>query len=283
VPAGTVCPPFEQFGAVKEGLLDACFTYAGFDKGALGIITDIAIGLPGTWPTLIATRDAMEIYGIADIIREAYAEHGIYYFYGCPGGFYNFYTAFPISGVADIKGKKIRAVGGYGKLVEKLGGSATVIPGGEVYMGLKTGTIDGCIYGGQGVYANKYYEVITHAVVEPKCLCAFNMAFYINNKSLEALPDDIKYNIKKYSADVVAAFDLDVSASNCKSMWLVEEAGVKLVYFSPEETEKLWKACDEVYEDIKAEAEAKGEKYTLEAFEQLEKQRADHGGIWWGK
>jgi len=282
VPPGTVCPPMESFGAVKEGLLDACFTYAGFDKGALGTITDIAIGLPGMWPTAIAIRDAMEYYGIADVIRKAYAEHGIYYLYTCPGGFYNIYTTFPIDSVDDIKGKKIRAVGGYGKLIEKLGGSPTVVAGPDMYMALKTGTIDGCIYGGESTYGLKFYEVLTHMIVEPKSLCAFNMVLYINNDVLEALPDDIKFQLKNYSDDVLTAYGIDKSAACCKAMAMTHNEGVEFVYLSPEETGKLWAACEEVWADVKAEAQEKGEKYTLEALELLEKQRADHDGIWWG-
>ena len=59
-------------------------------------------------------------------------------------------------------GRQIRALGVYGKYVQKLGASAVVVPGAEMYMAMKLGTIDGAIYGATGLQDVKLHEVVKY-------------------------------------------------------------------------------------------------------------------------
>lgn len=77
------------------------------------------------------------------------------------GGFRCLITKKPVYTVADLKGMKLRIAKSemYVWIWSALGANPTVVPLGEVYMGLQQGLIDGLEVPIQTMYANKFYEV----------------------------------------------------------------------------------------------------------------------------
>lgn len=276
VPAGTVCSPFDTFHAISKGVLDGALTHAGFDKGIMGPIVDVAFGLPMAWQEPSAVRDAMEYYGLAKVIKEAYAKHNVLYFYAPPGMTYHIGTTFPLQSLSDITGKKIRAVGIYSEYVRKLGASPTVVPGPEMYMALKMGTLDGMVYALDSVPELKLHEVLKCYIVEPN-LCTGNMAIYVSKKSVDALPTEIKNQIIKYSDYIITATSLDRAASAAKAVSISEKLGVKLVHLSQPDKEKVGKICMEIWRDFRKAAEEKNDAYVIKAMDILEQQQKDWG------
>ena len=57
-------------------------------------------------------------------------------------------TNSPIRSAADVEGKKIHASGMRAKWMSALGASVVTLPGSELYMAMKLGTIDGITYTG---------------------------------------------------------------------------------------------------------------------------------------
>jgi TRAP-type C4-dicarboxylate transport system substrate-binding protein len=88
---------------------------------------------------------------------------------------------------ADLKGVKLRMPGSKDWLFlgEALGATATPLAFGEVYMGLKTGTIDGQDNPLPTVRAAKFYEVTKQIVMTSHLVDGLFIA--ISNKSLNAL------------------------------------------------------------------------------------------------
>ncbi len=276
VPAGTVCSPLDTFHAISRGVLDGALTHAGFDKGVMGPIVDIAFGLPMAWQEPAAVRDAMEYYGLAKVIKEAYAKHNVHYFYAPPGMTYHIGTTFPLQNLNDLRGKKIRAVGIYADYVRKLGASPTVVPGPEMYMALKMGTLDGMVYALDSVPELKLYEVIKCYIVDPN-ICTGNMAIYVSKKSVDSLPAELKNQIIKYSDYIITATSLDRAASARKAVSISEKLGVKLVRLSPQDKEKVERASLEIWQEIRKAAEGKQDAYVIKAMDILEEQRKDWG------
>jgi TRAP-type mannitol/chloroaromatic compound transport system substrate-binding protein len=189
LPPGAMCAVQDIVTYMEKGVFDCAISYGGYYTGLIPE-TDLEIGLPMGHQTWDEYWDAYWNRGLGDIIREAYAEHNIIQYPCAAGCYYHFNTNFPVNSLADLKGKKIRALGVYGKYVQALGGSAVVIPGGELYMAMKLGTIDGAIYDGSGLQDVKFHEVVEYYTFPTAAQIALSML--INKDSFDKLPDDLK-------------------------------------------------------------------------------------------
>lgn len=79
-----------------------------------------------------------------------------------------FYCASEIKGLADIKGKKVRAAGrSQSELVAALGGTPVTLAFGEVVPALQNKTVDCAITGTLSGNAAKWHEVTTHLLALP--------------------------------------------------------------------------------------------------------------------
>ncbi len=74
----------------------------------------------------------------------------------------------PISGLADLKGKKVRTSSRtQGEFVQALGGSSVTLPFGDVVPALQNGVVDCAITGSMSGFSAKWYEVSTHLYTLP--------------------------------------------------------------------------------------------------------------------
>jgi TRAP-type C4-dicarboxylate transport system substrate-binding protein len=195
---GSIVPPSEIFQATSKGVLQAGATFGSF-YNALMPETDIEVGLPFAWQNIFEIHDAYMNRGLLEELRKVYAEHNLYYV--CP--FYaNIINGIglkkPVRKPADFKGLKIRDLGIQAEWIRSHGASAMVIPGGEIYMALKLGTIDGFHFGVSGLEDYKLGEVIDYYLLEPHT-GSLPLNLFVNMDAWKALPDDVKYKIEKYS------------------------------------------------------------------------------------
>jgi tripartite ATP-independent transporter DctP family solute receptor len=107
---------------------------------------------------------------------------------------------------ADLKGVKLRMPGSKEWLFlgEALGATATPLAFGEVYLGLKTGTIDGQDNPLPSVRAAKFYEVTKQVVLTSHLVDGIFIA--ISNKSFNALSAAQKQKVTA-AAQAAAAFN----------------------------------------------------------------------------
>ncbi len=191
---GAMCGVRDIVTYLKRGVFQASVTAGPFYTGMIPE-GDLELGLPLSHQSYDEIWDAMENRGLGDLIREAYAEHNVEWWYAAGDPYYHFATTFPVNKLEDFKGKKIRAVGIYGKYVQQLGASAVVIPGAEMYMALKLGTIDGAIYGASGLQDIKLHEVVDYFVQPTAAQIA--ICLLINKDALAALPDELEAIVRE--------------------------------------------------------------------------------------
>ena len=118
----------------------------------------------------------------------------------------NMREAKPVKTPADLKGVKLRMPGSKEWLFlgEALGATATPLAFGEVYMGLKTGTIDGQDNPLPSVRAAKFYEVTKQLVLTSHLVDGIFIA--ISNKSFNALTATQKQKVTA-AAQAAAAYN----------------------------------------------------------------------------
>jgi TRAP-type mannitol/chloroaromatic compound transport system substrate-binding protein len=136
-------PPFEILQSVSDGKVSAGYTWIGYDQGKIPAVPLFAAVPFGLKPPAYA---GWYFYGGGhDMLQKVYANKGFNVHAQLCGiigpetaGWYKE----PITSLEDYKGMKIRFAGLGGKVLEKLGASVTMLPGGELFQALEKGTID---------------------------------------------------------------------------------------------------------------------------------------------
>jgi len=138
---GKLVPAFSITDAVKDNKVQAGYTWLGYDQGKI----------PAA-PLLSARPFGMEPWEFAAwwyegggkaLGEELYAEHGVHpVFCGIIGPETAGWFRNEINSLDDLKGLKIRFAGLGGKVMQKLGASVTMLPGGEIFQALEKGAID---------------------------------------------------------------------------------------------------------------------------------------------
>lgn len=139
--ANELVPSFEVFDAVSSGAIDAGWDWAAYWGSKVPVAN--LIGAMPFGPQGEVFVGWMYQGGGLEILREAYAPYGIvpvpcHLTAPEPGGWFNTEITAP----EDLQGLSMR-IGGLGaKVVERLGMTPLLIPGGEVYLALERGRID---------------------------------------------------------------------------------------------------------------------------------------------
>ena len=140
---GKLVPVFDILQAVSDGKVEAGYTWIGYDQGkvpAVPLFAAVPFGLK-PW----AFTGWYYFGGGHEMLQEVYDNKGFNVHAELCGiigpetaGWYKE----PIDELSDYQGRNIRFAGLGGKVLEKLGASVTMIPGGELYQALEKGTID---------------------------------------------------------------------------------------------------------------------------------------------
>ncbi len=138
---GKIVPSFQIMEAVKEKKVPAGYTWVGYDQGKMPAVPLIAAVPFGMEPWEF---NAWWYYGGGQQLgEELYAPNSIHpILCGIIGPETAGWFKFEIKSLDDVKGLKIRFAGLGGKVLEKLGASVTMIPGGEIFQALEKGNID---------------------------------------------------------------------------------------------------------------------------------------------
>ena len=157
--------------------------------------------------------------------------------------YYLLTTKKPVYKPEDMKGLKIRALGGPPtQLVEALGGVAVSMPMPDTYQALQTGVLDGILTNWESLYSFRHYEVGKYLTLVPFHTAYFSQSF--SNKTWNSLPDDVKAAIESVSGLKGSMFwgrnmfDTCVEAIDK----IIAEKGIKLERIEPseEEIKTLW-------------------------------------------
>jgi TRAP-type mannitol/chloroaromatic compound transport system substrate-binding protein len=138
---GEVVPALEITESVKERKVQAGYQWIGYDQGRIPASTLLAAVPFGMEPMEFT---AWWYYGGGRELGEAlYAEHGVMpILCSITGPETAGWFREPINTLDDLVGLKIRFAGLGGKILQRLGASVTMIPGGEIYQALEKGAID---------------------------------------------------------------------------------------------------------------------------------------------
>jgi len=165
----------------------------------------------------------------------------------------------PIRSLEDLKGMKIRSVGGVAPSVLKaLGAVPVVMPTPDVYVALERGTVDGTIGAWEQLGPFKFYEVTKYHTVANLWVGQFYVV--MNSKRWESFPPDIQKVVDGISGTWGA--DLAGMAWDKEDLRGIEMVkGLKdheVISLAPDEFAKWRKAIRPIWDEWVEEKEAKG-------------------------
>lgn len=139
---GKLVPALEIFDAVSEGKVEAGYAWMGYEQGKVPASALFGARPFGLEPDQYAAW--MYFGGGDELVKELYKPHNVYpIFCGTIAPEAAGWFTFEIKSLDQVKGLKFRAAGLGGKVMEKVGASVTVLPGGELYQALEKGVLDG--------------------------------------------------------------------------------------------------------------------------------------------
>ncbi len=253
---GELVPPLEVLDAVGRGSVEI-----GHSASYYFIGKNPALAFDCTVPFGLTARQQNAWMYEGDgltLLREIFREFNVF---NLPGGNTGVqmggWFREPIRDLADLAGRKMRIPGLGGKVMERLGVTAQVIPGGEVYTALERGSIDAAEF--VGPYDDLklgLHEVAKHYYYpgwwEPGAM----LSYYVNLDAWEGLPPFYRAAIESAAAESNVRMLAGYDARNVEALGIIRDAGVELHPFPADVMEAAERAAREIMEEEAATHES---------------------------
>jgi len=153
-PSGSLMKAFEYFDACSKGVVEM----AG-DWPSYWVSKDEAFDFLGSFPFGFTNMDYinwMYEWGGLELMQELYGQYGMTYFSlgatPMESGFRTTEKTGPIKSIADYKGKKLRTPARSTIwILQQVGCTPVKMPGGEIYLAVERGTLDGAEFSSPGI------------------------------------------------------------------------------------------------------------------------------------
>lgn len=242
-PSGSLMKAFEYFDACSKGVVEAVGDWPSY-----WVSKDPAFDFLGSMPYGFTNLDYMiwiYQFGGLKYYQELYGKYGMTYFpvgvTPMESGFRTTEKTGPIRTIADYKGKKVRTPARATIWVlKKLGAAPIKMPGGEIYLAVERGVLDGAEFSSPGIDWEMGFAEITKYWSVP---CWFQPAslvgVMVNLKAFNALPKTYKAIFKtacKAAAMEALTFH---EADAARAIEKFKEKGTLIVKLDDESLRKL--------------------------------------------
>ncbi len=260
--AGEIVPAFESFDAVSDGTVEMAHGSAYYWKGknpAFQFFSTVPFGMSAN-----EMNAWLYFGGGLELWQRAYEPFGLE---PMPagntgvqmGGWFNK----EINSLDDLRGLKMRIPGLGGEVLRKAGGTPVNVPGGDLFMSLKTGVIDATEWVGPyndlafglNDAAKYYYSPGWH---EPGTA----MECIINKAAMAKLPADLQSIVRNAARVTNSYIMLEYAAENKNALEeLVKKQGVEIRSFPNDVVEKLRELSAQVVSELAEQDEFSQEIY----------------------
>jgi len=249
--AGELVPAMASFDAVSKGSADCGHDWPGYWKGkneAFVAVASVPFGLDG------------EGYGIwlyerggAEMMDELYGQFNMVAF---PCGQLDQEQGLSSNKRAtkmeDFKGMRIRTVGWYMDILNKMGASVSPLPGGEIYLALERGVIDAGEFSSPAMTYPMGFDDIAKYCIEPGVhQPGIQCGLFINKKRWAELPEDLKQIVKICAVETQGWSQWWIQNLNAEAIKLLGKK-MEFVKMSDETMSNFAKTTKAYLEELKA-------------------------------
>jgi TRAP-type C4-dicarboxylate transport system substrate-binding protein len=180
-----------------------------------------------------------------------------------------FFGKFPVTAMADLKGKEIRATGTGVPALERLGASPVFMPVSEIYEALQKNIIKGIYTTFEIIQPFKFNEVIDY--ITPFPAPGALMFTIVNEKRFNSWPDDVKKvieDMRMEHSEWAGHFAHDAAQGGLS---FALDSGVEKTTLSLEEKEEMMRILEPMRDEWLKQTQAKGlpAQAWLEEFDRL--------------
>lgn len=257
--ADEIVEPSELLDAVDQGSLDAIHSWDGYWVGKmpqLALFASVPLGMDEQeYLGWITTGEGKELW------QEIYddSNYNVKVMDAGAGTAEIFYHSNkPIRTLEDLKGMKVRAVGDWALILDRIGASVVNLDGGELYQSLERGVVDAIEYSSPASNYPLGFHEIAEYVITPAIHQPGNAAsLLINEDRWEELPDDLKSIVELATQNMWGKGWADLVKDDLEYMdkyrELEEEGKIEIIEFEKESQKELKKVIDEYYEEMAEE------------------------------
>lgn len=187
-----VMPPFKQAEGVRNGSVDMTYTSPSYYQGL--------VPTSGTMNLSYKTYAEIAATNYHERMTELHAEKDLIFLGEIPATQLNFviYMAKEVSGLEDLKGKRIRVFPTLLPIVKALGAEPIVMGMGDIFTAMERGTIDGYM---QGPLAQaQQFEGLVKTVIFPGVYRA-GFPVLINKKTWGKMSTDLQQRLTTFLRD----------------------------------------------------------------------------------
>ena len=235
-----VVPTFEQFEAVRNGVVDTVLSATSYFRGQMPIA--------GITKMTKVRKAVMRKNGFYDAMRQLYLERvNLIYlceFGGMPGGDQRYYLNVKISKPEEFKGLKMRTSPLYVPHLKALGAVPVNMKPTDIYTALERGVVDGLGWGRVGIMNYALQEVTKYVIDHP--VYTSNTPILINLKSWNKLPSDVQDKLEEICAQLETDVEEMLAAAYTEEDKKLKAAGMEFVRFD--------KAGEDLFNRLAAEA-----------------------------
>lgn len=260
--AGELVGGLEVLDAVQSGAVQCGHTAGYYYTGknpALALATALPFGL------MADQQNAWLYYGGGlEALRQIYADFGILNFpAGNTGAQMGGWFKRPVQTLSDLGGLKMRIPGMGGKIMQELGVSVQVLPGGEIFLALERGAIDAAEWVGPHDDEKLGLQKAAQYYYYP--------GWWEPSATLEALVSQSAWNelpTSYQTAFATATYETNLAtlaqynALNGEALARLQADGVELVAYSPEILAAAEEASFRLYDQMSQEDAAFQDIYT---------------------
>ena len=202
-----IMPPFKQAEGVRNGAVDMTYTSPSYYQGL--------VPTSGTMNLSYKTYAEIAATNYHERMTELHAEKDLIFLGEIPATQLNFviYMAKEVSGLEDLKGKRIRVFPTLLPIVKALGAEPIVMGMGDIFTAMERGTIDGYM---QGPLAQaQQFEGLVKTVIFPGVYRA-GFPVLINKKTWGKMSTDLQQRLTTflrrdfaYRMDFIWSQDID--------------------------------------------------------------------------
>lgn len=250
---GSIVGTTDKLIAAGRGTLDAALTFPAYWVGQI----PVSGHLNGNLATFGSLQE-MEYFfyetEALDIIREAYAERGVYQVGPIAAGGVTLFGKRPIQTLADFSGYRIRTTGTAARVLERLGAAPVTIMGGELYQALQTGMVDAAHWGSVSGGISMSFQEVTSYIMQPDLVYPTNLEVFVNMNRWNQLGEDHKrilHDAVRVASNIYTARILYEDATGMASF--VEDHGGEVVMMEDSVMEEMRVASMAVVDEISAQ------------------------------
>ena len=242
-PSGSLMGAFEYFDACSKGVVECVGDWPSYWASK-----DPAFDFLGSFPFGFTNVDYitwMYEFGGLELMQELYGKYGMTYFSvgttPMESGFRSTEKYGPIKSIKDYEGFKVRTPSRATIwILKQLGASPVKIPGGEIYLAVERGTLDGAEFSSPGIDWEMGFAEITKYWSVP---CWFQpssqVGVMVNLKAWNKLPKTYKAILERGAQAAALKGMAFWEGDSGRAIDKFVEAGIEIVPLPPEELDKL--------------------------------------------